>query len=128
MKRQNHNAKRRSFELRVVVFTFALCALSFSGHAQTYQSPASPRTDINLDFGWRFIRQDVAGAQTNGFDDSTWAQLDLPHTWNNLDGQDGGNNYYRGIGWYRRHYTVGTNAAGRQLFLKFDGANIISDV
>ena len=24
----------------------------------------------------------------------------LPHTWNNLDGQDGGNDYWRGIGTY----------------------------
>jgi beta-galactosidase len=81
-----------------------------------------------VDSGWRFIRQDVAGAQTNGFDDSSWTVLNLPHTWNNLDGQDGGNNYYRGIGWYRLHYAVNTNAAGQRLFLKFDGANIVSDV
>src|ERR1022692_1960605 len=73
--------------------------------AQTYVPAVSPRADVLLNSGWHFIRQDVSGAQTNGFDDSTWTNLDLPHTWNNLDGQDGGNNYYRGIGWYRRHYT-----------------------
>ena len=30
----------------------------------------------------------------------TTIQLDLPHTWNNKDGQDGGNDYWRGIGTY----------------------------
>ena len=95
---------------------------------QTYSPPSVSREIISLDAGWRFIRQDVPGAQTNGFDDSSWTPLSLPHTWNNLDGQDGGNNYYRGIGWYRLHYTVSTNEAGRRLFLKFDGANIVSDV
>ena len=95
---------------------------------ETYSPPSNPREDINLDSGWRFIRQDVTGAQTNGFDDSSWTLLDLPYTWNNLDGEDGGSNYYRGIGWYRRHYTVGAGEAGQRLFLKFDGANIVADV
>ena len=29
------------------------------------------------------------------------APVALPHTWNNLDGQDGGNDYWRGIGTYK---------------------------
>ncbi len=107
----------------LLLFGWALAA-----DAQMYSPPASPREDINLNSGWRFIRQDVSGAETNGFDDSAWTLLDLPHTWNNLDGQDGGNNYYRGIGWYRRHCTISTNETGRRLFLKFDGANLVSDV
>jgi beta-galactosidase len=96
--------------------------------AQTYQPPASPRDDINLDSGWRFIRQDVTGAEAVGFVDASWTNLNLPHTWNNLDGQDGGNNYYRGIGWYRRHVMVDGSETNREFFLKFDGANIVSDV
>ena len=59
--------------------------------AQTYSPPANARSDINLDANWRFIRQDVPGAQTNGFDDSAWTTLNLPHTGNHLDGPDGGN-------------------------------------
>src|ERR1043166_4901579 len=124
---------RAGWNLRGVLWSLMTCwvflAMSPSHlSAQLYTPPANPRADIILDPGWRFIRQDVAGAQTNGFDDSTWTLLDLPHTWNNLDGQDGGNNYYRGIGWYRRHYMVSTNDAGRRVFLKFDGANTVSDV
>jgi len=59
--------------------------------AQTCLPPANARSDINLDANWRFIRQDVPGAQTNGFDDSAWTTLNLPHTGNHLDGPDGGN-------------------------------------
>ena len=93
-----------------------------------YAPPGSKRTDLNLDDSWKFNRTDVAGAESVGFDDSAWAAISLPHTWNNLDGQDGGNNYYRGIGWYRRHYVVDGSYTNRQLFLKFDGANIVADV
>src|SRR5262249_12800760 len=49
-------------------------------------------------------------------------------TWNTVDGQDGGNDYYRGVGWYRRHYTVPDDQAGRELFLKFDGASLVTDL
>jgi len=96
--------------------------------AQSYSPPANHRVDINLDAGWKFIRQDVAGAQNAGFDDSSWTNLDLPHTWNNLDGQDGGNNYYRGIGWYRIHYTTDGSYTNRHFFVKFDGAFSVAEV
>src|SRR5256885_3581936 len=93
-----------------------------------YTPPANPRGDISLDSSWKFIKSDVAGAQNATFDDSTWSGVSLPHTWNNLDGQDGGNNYYRGPAWYRRHYTVPSAYAGRQFYLKFDGAFLSTDL
>ncbi|HWW02349.1 MAG TPA: glycoside hydrolase family 2 TIM barrel-domain containing protein [Candidatus Acidoferrum sp.] len=102
--------------------------LRLSLPAQVYVPPATYRADLNLDGGWRFIRQDVTGAEATSFDDSTWTLLNLPHTWNNLDGQDGGNNYYRGIGLYRTHYMVDPSYAGRRFFLKFDGAFYVTDV
>lgn len=97
--------------------------------SQAIRSEAAyPRVDVDLDSGWRFIRQDVSGAQNTGFDDSAWATVNVPHTWNNLDGEDGGNNYYRGVGWYRRHYAVDAGYAGQHFFLKFDGTTLVTDV
>ena len=43
------------------------------------------RTTINLNENWRFTG--LAGVTT---------EIDLPHTWNAIDGQDGGNDYKRG--------------------------------
>src|SRR5215475_4944163 len=88
--------------------------------APTYAPPTTHRTDVNLDEGWRFVRMDVDGAQEAKVDDVKWESVNLPHTWNNLDGQDGGTNYYRGPGWYRKSYKVDSAFAGRRLFLKFD--------
>ena len=96
--------------------------------ATAFIPPASHRTDLLLNEGWRFIRSDVEGAQQSAFDDAKWESINLPHTWNNLDGQDGGTNYYRGPGWYRKHYRVERALAGRRLFLKFDGAFSVADV
>ena len=86
------------------------------------------RVDIGIDEQWKFIRRDVAGAEAPGFDDAAWQAVNLPHTWNNLDGQDGGDDYYRGVGWYRRPLTVDAQHAGKSLFLKFDGAATVADV
>ncbi len=91
-------------------------------------SPSAIRSEIAIDDQWRFVRQDVAGAEAAAFDDSGWQHVNLPHTWNNLDGEDGGNDYYRGAGWYRRHLRLDPGSAGRSLFLKFDGAATVADV
>ncbi len=111
----------------VWVYPLVFCA-AFSLAAQSYTPPANHRMDVNLDSDWRFVRQDAAGAQATGFDDSSWASLNLPHTWNNLDGETYTKNYYRGIGWYRKHYAVDGNLAGRRFFLKFNGAFSVADV
>src|ERR1039457_5726165 len=91
-------------------------------HARPYTPPGNQRVDTVLDSGWRFIQQNVSGAQAISFDDSSWTNVNLPHTWDISDGQDGpSTRYYRGIGWYRTHYTVSNSYAGLHFFLKFDG-------
>jgi beta-galactosidase len=79
-----------------------------------------------LDRAWRFARSDVPGAAALDFDDSGWETVGLPHTWNSHDGQDGGNDHYRGVGWYRGWCPVPADCAGRVLFLKFDGASLVT--
>src|SRR5436305_2347254 len=85
------------------------------------------RTDINFNTAWKFHLGDVAGAEKLSFDDTGWTSLNLPYTWNNQDGENGGS-YYRGIGWYRKHYTVSHAYSGRQFYLQFDGSNLVTDV
>ena len=113
-------------EKLLVIFTSFIAKPAMIAHH--YTPPANHRVDIIVDSDWRFIRQDIAAAQAIEFDDSSWTNFNLPHTWNNIDGQDGGKNYYRGMGWYRRHYTVEKGLPGRHFFLKFDGAFCVTDV
>ena len=95
--------------------------------ATTYSPPSSNRVDMLIDTGWKFFKGDVSGAQAPTFNDGGWSDVNLPHTWNNIDGENGGS-YYRGIAWYRLHYTVPASAAGRKLYLQFDGASLVADV
>lgn len=88
----------------------------------------APRLEIGLERGWRFHAGEEPLAADPGFDDSAWTRVDLPHTWNARDGQDGGGDYRRGAGWYRRRLEVGPGLAGRRLYLQFDGASLKADV
>jgi len=107
-------------------------SLSLPGIASApvpYIPPASHRGDDTLDASWQFSNVNVEhGPEAVSFRDSDWQTVNLPHTWNNLDGQDGGNNYRRGAGWYRRHITPDISLEGRKLFLQFDGANTVTEL
>lgn len=52
-----------------------------------------------------------------------WQQLNLPHTWNGTDGQDGGNDYYRGICYYAKNLSGDMFEPGKVHYLQFDGVN-----
>lgn len=87
-----------------------------------------PRIVESLNSGWKFHLGEARGAESETFDDASWTAIDLPHTWNAADGQDGGNNYFRGDGWYRKRFTAHASWRNRQVYLQFDGANRRADV
>jgi beta-galactosidase len=122
------NGLGASLAFRAGVTVLMGLALVVLASAQPYTPPPDPRQVVSLDNGWRFNLGDVAGAEEVGFPDSGWPQVNLPHTWNNLDGQDGGNNYQRTISWYRLHFTPPGSLAGKRLFLKFHGASLVTTV
>ena len=51
------------------------------------------RTVFNFNNMWAFSKQ---ATEIPTVIDEQWNFVNLPHTWNALDGQDGGNDYYRG--------------------------------
>lgn len=59
------------------------------------------RTIINLNKNWKFIQED-AGLPASL--PESWQSIDLPHTWNAIDGQDGNGSYDRGNYWYARNF------------------------
>ena len=52
----------------------------------------------------------------------------LPHTWNAVDGQDGGNDYYRGTCWYTLALAKPAIPAGGKAVLQLDGAAMTAAV
>ena len=75
------------------------------------------RKEINLNKGWIFQKEKEAPLN-----------VDLPHTWNNLDGQDGGNDYYRGTCRYEKSFPLPAFTSAERVYLEFRGVNASAQV
>ena len=56
----------------------------------------------------------------------SYTEVKLPHTWNALDGQDGGSDYWRGTSIYK--ITLPDPTPGKRQYIQFEGANHIATV
>lgn len=143
----------------------APAAPGLAGHASSPEADATvlesrgavgPRERLLFDFDWKFhLGCDSAGLRnlgagdgldafsktgafkfaTDGFDDSDWRSLDLPHDWavelpfvhdealQSHGYKPLGRNYPdSSIGWYRRAFDIPASDANRRIVLEFDGA------
>jgi len=61
-------------------------------------------------------------------DKNDWEAVTLPHTWNAKDGQDGGNDYYRGTCYYTKKLALADVNGAEEVYIEFEGANSSADV
>jgi beta-galactosidase len=71
--------------LSLAALTALLSTNSLGAAEPRFTPPASPRVTYNFNPGWKFIRQDVPGAQDVAFDDSQWETVSTPHSFNDVD-------------------------------------------
>ena len=76
--------------------------------------------------GWRFLMADLPIEQAMAYAERG-ETVRLPHTWNAIDGQDGGNDYHRGRCWYVREVKA-EELSGEVNFLEVNGANHTAEV
>ncbi len=123
------------------------CLLSLIGILGLLSSlSAQVRTEMLLEKGWKFSREDKPEAIQVAFDDSQWQSVTVPHDWaiygpfssqndkqNVAITQDGqkeamehagrtGGLPFVGVGWYRNTLEVPAFKAGKKAFILFDGA------
>ncbi len=72
---------------------------------------------VNMNEGWKFVKGDSAAKQND------WASVHIPHTWNTDDVMDDVPGYYRGVGWYKKIFTLDKSFNGKEVALYFEGAN-----
>lgn len=113
--------------------------------AQSYTPPESPSVDYNFNPDWKFSKpygatwpldEAIQGTTDSGgrkfyeaeFDDSSWKAVSLPHTFNdedsfrNVANDAGDSGSYRGIAFYRKHFTVTQEHSGKKVIIEFEGA------
>ena len=62
------------------------------------------------------------------YHDGTESRVDVPHTWNNIDGQDGGNDYYRGTCVYEKTFNTPEHSENERVYIEFNGVNASAKV
>ena len=82
------------------------------------------RTVLNLNPGWLFAMDSTVIPSEIPQD---WQQVNLPHSWNAVDGQDGGADYFRGTCVYTKQLEGELPQADRY-YLEIRGANSSADV
>ncbi len=116
-----------------------LVSLGFGAAAVLAGSLAATTTDrqvYNLNPDWRFLRADAPEAVRPDFDDSKWAHVSLPHTWNDVDtfnnfgsgGHQGESDLWTGVAWYRKEFTLPAGDGARRVFIEFEGVRQLAEV
>lgn len=85
----------------------------------------------SLNNNWKFVKNVNAGESADRAMAAVSAPgegIDLPHTWNAVDGQDGGNDYYRGKCYYVRSLKKPEITDNEQVYLEFRGVSSSAEV
>jgi len=83
------------------------------------------RTVVNFNAKWAFTKQASEAPATLPMN---WNWVNLPHSWNAIDGQDGDNDYYRGTCWYAKSLNKLDLPQADRYYLELQGANSSADV
>lgn len=114
-----------------LLFAVLFCVVS----AVDANAGTSARTIIDFNTQWKFSAGDQTQGEEADSNDSSWSTVDVPHDWSiagqvdakNSSGQGGGF-FPTGVAWYRKSFSLPSNAATRRAFIVFDGVMANSDV
>ena len=81
------------------------------------------RQILKFNDNWEFLKgvSEINAAEVG-------ESITIPHTWNATDGQDGGNDYFRGTCLYRKVFRSDLLPKAKKYYLEINGANSSADV
>lgn len=91
------------------------------------------RKTMNFNTGWLYSPADHPDAHLVMFDDSGFERVSIPHA-NTVIGAHKGDDFqncieqYRFVSWYRRHFTLPEDCAGKRITVDFEGVATVADV
>ena len=83
------------------------------------------RNILSLNAAWAFQKDCAQAPETLCAD---WKIVNVPHSWNAVDGQDGGADYFRGKCCYAKELVKADLPAADKYYLEINGANSSADV
>ncbi|WP_419194738.1 glycoside hydrolase family 2 TIM barrel-domain containing protein [Novipirellula herctigrandis] len=110
----------------IAVVLLATCCIANANASASANEFDGVRTSFNSD--WKFSREARGGAEAPQFDDRSWQPVTLPHDWAiagpfepKYNARNGGLPFH-GTGWYRKRFSLPTDAKGKAISVAFDGA------
>ena len=79
----------------------------------------------NINRKWAFTKQTT---EIPASIDNKWDFVNLPHSWNAIDGQDGANDYFRGTAIYARELDKEELPESEKYYIEIKGANSSADL
>ncbi len=82
---------------------------------------------MNFNTNWKFNREDVTSGHLLYLDEKEFQTVDLPHDYsieqpyNHEEGEGNTGYLLGGMGWYRKHFTLGEEIREQRVFVCFDG-------
>ena len=103
-----------------------------------YERPASHRIVKTINRHWTFNyfpaeNADATGCQTPDYDDSSWPEVAVPHTWSTYEttgelhpfirnpAENDSSYWWHGWGWYRKHFSIDAGQKDKKVFVEFEG-------
>ncbi|MBQ7840640.1 MAG: glycoside hydrolase family 2 protein [Lachnospiraceae bacterium] len=83
---------------------------------------------INWNESWLFTKDAALVRNNTVVCAEGWEAVNLPHTWNGKDGQDGGSDYYRSTCYYTKKLCKCIYEGAQEVYIEFEGANSSADV
>jgi beta-galactosidase len=126
--------------MKTIIRIILITALLFFTITAAITAQDQTRSRESFNEGWKFVKYFNASYEAVTFDiepeglqmpeinDNSWRTLDLPHDWA-IEGpfsdtleNNTGLLPWKGIGWYRKHFTLNQSDQGKRIYIDFDGA------
>ena len=125
---------KRIKNIKISVLLFSLLCLCMVG-CKEESSTIETRLRTSFDADWKFIQENLKGAEVVDFNDANWQTVNVPHDWS-IEGEYGESNPMGaqcgylpgGFGWYRKTIDVPSSWKGKQVEVAFDGVFMNSTV
>ena len=110
---------------KLIIFAVIYLFLSFGLFGQTF---LQDRNSKKLK-SWKFYKGEYPSAKRlYKRPEADWKEITVPHTWNKKDVLTKGPECYKGVGWYRKNFTLPEKSRDKRYFIRFEGVSLTADV
>jgi hypothetical protein len=123
---------------KILIFILLVsCILVLSANKKTTTPGKSPRIEKTINSNWTFnyfpSEEPGKGLESPGYNDLNWPLVSIPHTWSTYEttgdidpfikntSESNDPYWWKGWGWYRKHFIIKEKYSGRKVFIEFEG-------